>query len=144
MSRPAPQLFISMTDGCAVRFEPSCPSWTYQSRLGVIAFWAFASWIYCSPPISPAFFASHCQTNGKNTVRFIYYESAQLVSTVNQVKAVMSVQTLSILSRSGYDRPESTEVSFHRNMDLTEEKKRYATISHSSGSTGLPKVNRLA
>lgn len=69
----------------------------------------------------------------------IYHPSAQLVSTVNQVKAVTSAQTLSILPRSGYDRPGSIEVPFHRNVNLAEERKRYAIIVHSSGSTGLPK-----
>lgn len=69
----------------------------------------------------------------------IYHESAQLAATVNLVKAAMSGQTLSILPRSGYDRPGSTEAPFRRIVDIAEERKRYATIAHSSGSTGLPK-----
>lgn len=75
---------------------------------------------------------TYCET-------LVYHESVQLVSTVAQVKAAMPVQTISILSRSGYDKPGSTKAFFRRNVDVTEERKRYATIAHSSGSTGLPK-----
>ena len=69
----------------------------------------------------------------------IYHESAQLISTVNQVQSEISVQTFPILTRPGYDVPEDTNRPFLRDIDVAKEKRRYATIVHSSGSTGLPK-----
>lgn len=69
----------------------------------------------------------------------IYIPSAQLLPVVDQVKAATTVRTIATISRSEYDRVESSCPMFVREVDVMEEKKRCAAIVHSSGSTGLPK-----
>ena len=69
----------------------------------------------------------------------IYHESPQLAAVVKGAGSLMSLQTLQILSRHGYDKARDLVPSFEREIDVAEERKRPATIVHSSGSTGLPK-----
>ena len=58
--------------------------------------------------------------------------------------SLTSSQTLPILSRNDYDKPGNPPLSFEREFDVAEERKRAATIVHSSGSTGLPKPIEVA
>ena len=70
----------------------------------------------------------------------IYHESLQLISVVEEVKAVMPVQTLPLLPRSKYDQPGSPQRPFLQEVsDLATDVKKQAIILHSSGSSGLPK-----
>ena len=69
----------------------------------------------------------------------IYHELPQLLAVVRQAVSLMSLQTLPILSRNEYDKPEDPAPHFERDIDVAEERRRPATIVHSSGSTGLPK-----
>lgn len=75
---------------------------------------------------------THCEC-------LVYHESAQLLAVTNEAASLMSLQTLPILSRHGYDTPEDAAPPFEREVDVAEERRRPATIVHSSGSTGLPK-----
>lgn len=69
----------------------------------------------------------------------VYYPSPQLRPVVDQVQLAMDVTLLSMMPRSDYDVPTDKLRPFVREFDILEEKKRYAAIVHSSGSTGLPK-----
>ena len=69
----------------------------------------------------------------------VYYASPQLRPVVDQVQLAMDVALLSMMPRSDYDVPTDKLRPFVREFDILEEKKRYAAIVHSSGSTGLPK-----
>ena len=70
----------------------------------------------------------------------VYHESLQIITVVEEVRAVMPVQTLPILPRSEYDRPGSPQLPFLKEVnDLATDVKKQAIILHSSGSSGLPK-----
>ena len=58
--------------------------------------------------------------------------------------SLMSLQTLPILSRHDYDKSEEHSPPFERDIDVAKERRRPATIVHSSGSTGLPKSIEVA
>lgn len=65
-------------------------------------------------------------------------------STVHKVNQDRPVKSLSIPTRSDYDRPSSDQPPFVREFDREEENERIALIIHSSGSTGLPKPVKLS
>ena len=69
----------------------------------------------------------------------VYYPSPQLLPVVNQVKAAMAATTISMIPRQIYDSDNECGPTFERDVNVKEEKQRYAAIVHSSGSTGLPK-----
>jgi len=69
----------------------------------------------------------------------IYHEVPQSLVVVKEAASLMSLQTLPILPRHEYDKLEDHVPPFERDIDMAEERKRPATIVHSSGSTGLPK-----
>lgn len=69
----------------------------------------------------------------------IYDELPQLSVVIKEVVSLTSSQVLPILSRNDYDKPGNSPLPFERDIDMAEERKRVATIVHSSGSTGLPK-----
>ena len=69
----------------------------------------------------------------------IYHDLPQLSVVIKEVVSLTSSQTLPILSRNDFDKPGYPPLPFEREIDVAEEKRRAATIVHSSGSTGLPK-----
>ena len=69
----------------------------------------------------------------------VYQESPQLQAVANEAASLMSLQTLPILFRHDYDTPGDAAPHFERDVDVDEERRRPASIVHSSGSTGLPK-----
>ena len=75
---------------------------------------------------------THCEC-------LIYHALPQLVAVVEEAASLLSVQTLPILCRRDYDTPRDLAPPFERDVDVAEERRRPATIVHSSGSTGLPK-----
>ena len=58
---------------------------------------------------------------------------------MDQVKAAMGVTTVPMMLRRDYDVESDSTPAFEREVNVEEEKQRYAAIVHSSGSTGLPK-----
>lgn len=76
---------------------------------------------------------THCES-------MIYRESPQLIKTANSLKEENSIQILPMMCRKDYDKPDSTEPRFVREVDRNVERGRIALIQHSSGSTGLPKA----
>ncbi|KAF6229077.1 hypothetical protein HO133_007191 [Letharia lupina] len=85
-----------------------------------------------APAIVKLMQETHCEC-------LIYHESPKLLAVMIEVVSLMSLQTLPILSRHDYDTPKGPAPPFERDIDVAEERRRPATISHSSGSTGLPK-----
>ena len=75
---------------------------------------------------------THCEC-------LVYDDLPQLEAVIKEVVPLTSSQILPILSRNDYDKPGNPPLPFERDIDVAEETKRAATISHSSGSTGLPK-----
>ena len=71
--------------------------------------------------------------------RVLYGKHPHLVELIEQIEKPNSVQTQPILSRVGYDKVESIEPVFSRNVNRNEEREKVVMIMHSSGSTGLPK-----
>ena len=69
----------------------------------------------------------------------IFQSSPQLLRGLEEVDSSMPVQILPILRRPEFNTPKkSPSTRFERDVDIEEERKRTATIGHSSGSTGLP------
>ena len=75
---------------------------------------------------------THCEC-------LIHHELPPLLAVLKEAVSLMSLQTLPILSRHEYGKPEDPEPPFERDIDAAEERRRPAIIVHSSGSTGLPK-----
>lgn len=69
----------------------------------------------------------------------LYGKSPSLVALIDQIGPLHSIQTQPILSRFGYDRLDSDETLFVREVKRDEEREKVVIIMHSSGSTGLPK-----
>ena len=69
----------------------------------------------------------------------VYFNSAPLLPVIDQVKASNTVKTLAMMQRGEYDRVDGSSLVFSKDVNPQVEKKRYACILHSSGSTGLPK-----
>ncbi|KAI9042662.1 acetyl-CoA synthetase-like protein [Aspergillus affinis] len=73
----------------------------------------------------------------------VHGDTAQILSTVENVNADFPIRTYAIPSRNEYDQPLGIEKRFTRAIDRDEENTATALIMHSSGSTGLPKAVTL-
>ena len=112
----------------------------------VVSFFALSRAGYTILTLSPRLSASaivklmqetHCEC-------LIYYDLPQLLAVLHEAVSLMSLQTLPMLSHHDYDRPNDSVLPFERDVDVAEERRRPATILHSSGSTGLPKPIQVA
>ncbi|KAL8680911.1 MAG: hypothetical protein Q9186_002923 [Xanthomendoza sp. 1 TL-2023] len=69
----------------------------------------------------------------------IHPDAPQLLRVVDQAKSLAAIQTISMMSRTAFDRPLTDEPPLARDIDKNKEAERLVVILHSSGSTGLPK-----
>ncbi|KAL8799308.1 MAG: hypothetical protein Q9182_005983 [Xanthomendoza sp. 2 TL-2023] len=71
----------------------------------------------------------------------IHADAPQCLRLVNQITVdAADIQTISMLGKTGFDRPLTDEPPLARDIDRAKEAGRLVIIMHSSGSTGLPKA----
>lgn len=85
-----------------------------------------------APAIVKLMQETHCEC-------LIHHVSPQLSVVIQEAASLMPLQSMPLLSRHDYDTPDAPMLPFHRQVNMDEERRRPATIVHSSGSTGLPK-----
>lgn len=75
---------------------------------------------------------THCET-------LIYRDSPQVIKTAKSLKEEHSIQVLPMMSRKDYDKPDSFQTRFVREIDRDVKRDCISLIQQSSGSTGIPK-----